>query len=117
MIDVDELKIINDTQGHPAGDELLRRTAQVLLESFRSEDMVARIGGDEFVAILPRTNAEAAHLALKRINHFLELNNKNNKPNDLKISIGMATCDQQSSLANTVKQADDRMYMDKRSKG
>jgi diguanylate cyclase (GGDEF)-like protein/PAS domain S-box-containing protein len=115
MIDVDDLKTVNDTQGHPAGDELLQRTARVLLESFRSEDMVARIGGDEFVAILPRTNAEAAQLALKRINHFLELNNKN-KPNELKISIGMATSDQQAPLAETVKKADDRMYQDKRSK-
>jgi len=117
MIDVDQLKIINDTQGHTAGDELLQRTARVLLESFRSEDMVARIGGDEFVAILPRTNVEAAHMAIKRINYFLELNNKNDKPNDLKISIGVAICDEQGSLANTVKQADDRMYQDKRSKG
>ena len=116
MIDLDELKIINDTQGHAAGDELLQRTAKVLLESFRSEDMVARIGGDEFVIILPMTNEEAAHLALKRINHFLELNNKNN-PNVLKISIGIATCDKQGSLLYTAKQADDRMYLDKRSKG
>jgi len=115
MFDVDKLKITNDTQGHPAGDELLRRTAKVLLESFRSEDMVARIGGDEFVAILPRTDVEAAHLALKRINHFLKLNNKNN-PNELKISIGMATCDQHAPLTETVKQADDRMYQGKRSK-
>ena len=115
MIDLDDLKIVNDTQGHAAGDELLQRTAKVLLESFRAEDMVARIGGDEFVVLLPKTNEEAAQSAFKRIKHFLKLNNKNN-PNVLIISIGVATCDKQGSLAKTVKQADDRMYLDKRVK-
>lgn len=115
MLDVDGLKAINDVHGHPAGDEILRRTAQVLLDSFRSEDLVARIGGDEFIVLLPRTNADDAHKALKRIHHILELNNKN-KPDILNISIGIATCEKQGSLADTVKQADDRMYLDKRSK-
>ncbi len=119
MIDVDGLKIINDTQGHAVGDELLQRLAQALQKSFRPEDMVARIGGDEFVIVLPMTKENAAHLALKRINHFLELNshNKNNNSNAIKISIGIATCDKQGSLLNTFKKADDLMYLDKRSKG
>jgi diguanylate cyclase (GGDEF)-like protein len=116
MFDVDDLKTVNDTQGHPAGDELLKRAANVLKESFRPEDMVARIGGDEYVAILPRTTKETAKLALERVKHFLERNNKNNQ-NKLRISIGIATCEKQSSLAETLKQADDRMYLDKRSKG
>jgi diguanylate cyclase (GGDEF)-like protein/PAS domain S-box-containing protein len=117
MIDVDDLKTTNDTQGHAAGDQLLQRAAQVLLLSFRAEDVVARIGGDEFAIILPTTNEAAARSALKRINHFLELNNKSQDHNDLKISIGVATCNAQGTLSETVKQADDRMYQDKQSKG
>jgi diguanylate cyclase (GGDEF)-like protein/PAS domain S-box-containing protein len=117
MIDVDDLKTTNDTQGHAAGDQLLQRAAQVLLLSFRAEDVVARIGGDEFAVILPTTNEAAAQSALKRINHFLELNNKSQDHNDLKISIGVATCNAQGTLSETVKQADDRMYQDKQSKG
>ena len=116
MIDMDGLKIINDSQGHPAGDELIKRVAKVLKESFRPEDMVARIGGDEFVVVLPMTKENAAFSALKRINHFLELNNKNNK-NNLIISVGVATCNKPGSLSGTVKKADDLMYLDKRSKG
>ena len=117
MIDVDDLKIINDTQGHAAGDIYLKRTAQVLQKCFRPEDMMARIGGDEFIVVLPTTTEEAAHSVLKRINHLVELDNKNNNPDNLIISIGIATCNKQGSLSNTVKKADDRMYLDKRSKG
>ena len=53
MVDVDHLKITNDRRGHAAGDSLLRRAAAVLRAAFRTEDVVARIGGDEFAVLLP----------------------------------------------------------------
>lgn len=112
MMDVDKLKTINDNQGHSAGDELLMRAARVFMESFRAEDMVARIGGDEFAAILPRADEAAAQLVVDRIHHFLEVNNAG-KDNMLELSIGVATCHEKGLLTATLKQADDRMYLDK----
>ncbi len=112
MMDVDKLKTINDNQGHSAGDELLMRAARVLMASFRAEDMIARIGGDEFAAILPRADETAAQLVVDRIHHFLEVNNAG-KDNMLELSIGVATCHEKCSLTATLKQADDRMYRDK----
>lgn len=66
MIDVDRFKEVNDLGGHDAGDELLRRVAQLLTEATRTEDTLARVGGDEFAWVLPETTAEEALLAVER---------------------------------------------------
>ena len=58
MIDIDYFKRINDTHGHQAGDEILRKLGQVLLEGVRGCDFLGRFGGEEFVIILPQTNSE-----------------------------------------------------------
>lgn len=59
-VDVDHFKRVNDTYGHAAGDEVLRRLAQTLQERLRGSDVVARVGGEEFVAMLPDTDLEGA---------------------------------------------------------
>jgi diguanylate cyclase (GGDEF)-like protein len=61
MIDIDDFKKINDTFGHPAGDEVLRQTGILLRRSLRVSDFVARYGGEEFTIILPRTNSAGAY--------------------------------------------------------
>lgn len=67
MLDIDHFKIFNDTYGHSAGDEVLRRLAEILNESIRLSDIACRYGGEEFVLILPDLSAEAAYDRMERL--------------------------------------------------
>jgi diguanylate cyclase (GGDEF)-like protein len=67
MIDLDHFKLVNDTYGHPIGDEALRSTARVLQREARTVDVVARYGGEEFVVMLPETQEEGAVAVAERI--------------------------------------------------
>ncbi len=67
FLDVDDLKVVNDTYGHLAGDALLREVANALTDAVRGEDVVARYGGDEFVVLLPGTPRAAANVVAQRI--------------------------------------------------
>jgi diguanylate cyclase (GGDEF)-like protein len=73
MMDVDHFKGYNDHYGHPAGDECLRRVAEVMQNSLRNPgDMVARFGGEEFIAVLPQTSLEVAMQAAERVRKAIE---------------------------------------------
>lgn len=115
MVDVDNLKKVNDHFGHAAGDELLQRVARVFINTLRSEDIFARIGGDEFVAILPATNQAEAEILQRRLFRNIAKANKN-QPVELCLSAGLATCLKGGSLAETMKKADADMYKNKRLK-
>jgi len=116
IADVDGMKAVNDSRGHAAGDELLRRAAQVLRASFRAEDVVARIGGDEFAVLLPATDAPAAQEALARVRNNLMNHNGHAQKVPSSFSIGVATGNKGCSLAEVMKEADKRMYQEKTSK-
>jgi diguanylate cyclase (GGDEF)-like protein len=112
VADVDGLKQINDRHGHAAGDELLRRAADMLKSSFRDSDAVARIGGDEFAVLLPRVDEKLCAVIRQRVTQRMERNRKADTPG-VGMSLGTATAPESSSLLEALKMADEAMYEEK----
>ncbi|WP_236685674.1 GGDEF domain-containing response regulator [Geobacter pickeringii] len=116
IADVDRLKYVNDTLGHAAGDELIISAALVLKGAFRAEDVVARIGGDEFAVLLPSADTAAVDEALHRLSTRLGSRNGSDDQLTLSMSFGVATAVKGERLEETLKLADKRMYHDKSTK-
>ena len=114
ICDVDNLKLINDRLGHDSGDKLIQRAANIIKSSFREGDMVARIGGDEFVALLPDSDNGIVNQGVQRIRETIE--NENSECNSLpiSISIGHSICTEKPLQFEALfKEADNLMYKDK----
>ena len=112
MGDINGLKIINDAFGHEKGDVLLCNIANVLKASFRSDDIVARWGGDEYVAILPKTPTKEALSILERVK--IELKRKSTKTMPLSVAFGISTKENAfKNINEVIKEAEDKMYRHK----
>ena len=120
MIDVDWFKKYNDLYGHPAGDECLRRLAQALKSTAgRAADFVARLGGEEFAALLPGTNQEGAHLVAEHMLHAvhdLDIEHADSPLGRVSVSIGISLWPSSytTETAYLIQQADRALYECKR---
>ncbi len=112
LIDIDGLKLVNDTLGHKVGDDLLISAAKIISGCFRQVDILARIGGDEFCIILPGVDRKAALAKKNRIAKAVDEYNANNPPIPLKMSVGIATFQdvQGETIYDIYQRADENMY-------
>jgi diguanylate cyclase (GGDEF)-like protein len=116
MIDLDNLKRINDRQGHRAGDAALRLVAQQLQRVVRASDVCARIGGDEFAVAMPETTIERARDVAARLRaaiHAMSLSSKS--PDRVDVSVGVAAWRPGQDWEAVYQVADADLYEDKRS--
>ncbi|HEY0474322.1 MAG TPA: GGDEF domain-containing protein [Kribbella sp.] len=116
-IDVDDLKVVNDTFGHPCGDELLQVVANLLLEQARKTDAVVRSGGDEFFVVLDQPDAKGGALLAHRIRSAVAtVASTATKPwlADISLSIGYAATAEGVPVELLIPLADRRLYEDKR---
>ncbi|MDK2980926.1 MAG: hypothetical protein PWQ55_1273 [Chloroflexota bacterium] len=117
ILDMDNLKKTNDQHGHLAGDIALQNVANLVKDCFRSDDVIARIGGDEMAVLLQGVDEDGASNARERILHAIQNHNRQN-PDDtqLSVSIGCGTTHSGQALPEVFKLADKRMYEDKERK-
>ena len=113
VVDLDELKATNDTHGHAAGDELLVAAAAALRDAVRTGDVVARVGGDEFAALLADADPAAAEAVRKRIKAACE-RWRGSREMTLRLSIGWAAPGVGETLLDAFCRADAAMYEAKR---
>lgn len=114
IVDLDDLKVVNDQLGHASGDDLLRRLGEVLSSLVDKPSHAARIGGDEFAVLLPGLDSVAGKAVVDQLFKLVDMNNQFYSQSELKISVGMATSKLGERLETTVKRADLRMYNNKR---
>ncbi|MGM0759724.1 MAG: diguanylate cyclase domain-containing protein [Thermodesulfobacteriota bacterium] len=114
VCDINGLKLINDTKGHEEGDDLLRLCAEILRVSFRQSDIIARIGGDEFVVLLPECSLKEVQEGCARIRQKIAEYQERQPEKGLSVSLGYSVIDKPPVDADLLfKRADDAMYKEK----
>lgn len=116
MLDLDHFKVVNDTLGHQAGDVVLMAVAATLRSCIRSGDTLARVGGEEFAVIAPRTTLDGAVALAERIRTSVEeqvIPVGGGRETQIKVSLGVTCCDHKCRTdvpGELVEQADRALY-------
>lgn len=114
ICDIDGLKLVNDTLGHSVGDEYLKTAATILCECFKEEDVVARVGGDEFAVLTEQTTLKELSAKASRIEKSLAIINSEQRIIPLSMSLGYTVGDgRQKDIKELYKIADNLMYREK----
>ncbi len=113
VIDLNGLKSLNDEQGHAAGDAMLRRAGEVLSKAVDQPACAARIGGDEFVILIPDGDERSVHAMVERLASLQEMNNQFYPGRALSLAVGTAVAQTGEQLEAAVQQADRAMYAQK----
>lgn len=112
-LDMNGLKEVNDEHGHPAGDTMLRRLGEVLTKAVYAPGCAARIGGDEFIVLLPGSDEYDAIAMQERIDSLLKINNQFYPGQTIHVAMGIATGHEGTNLESVVQRADAVMYVEK----
>ncbi|UTM59110.1 sensor domain-containing diguanylate cyclase [Photobacterium sp. CCB-ST2H9] len=118
FFDLNKFKTINDQWGHQAGDHALKDFAMLISQSFRSSDLFARVGGDEFVVLYTGMEEEETRKAIHRFERSVdEFNRNQHRPYQLSFSVGLYTLPpgRRMNLEDILAKADSRMYLSKKS--
>lgn len=116
VIDIDHLKRINDNYGHVAGDELIKKVVKEIKLSIRETDYIFRMGGDEFLLVLPQTKLSEGQLLLERVHHKIHQKTIFGEPIDFSFGLAMSELDNERSIHKLLQIADDKMYEQKNQK-
>lgn len=112
LIDIDHFKIVNDTYGHHIGDLTLIALTNLIQKDLRVNDIFARWGGEEFIILLPRTNADAAYIKAQEIRTMVESNIDNELPS-ITVSIGVTEMNDSDTTKTCLKRVDKALYLAK----
>lgn len=113
ILDLDHFKNVNDTWGHLVGDELLKHTAQILIQNIRSSDLLIRYGGEEFVIVMPGTSLYGALESLEKIRYIIE-NSNHPITGKQTVSVGVAELKRSESFEKWYERADEALYRAKK---
>jgi diguanylate cyclase (GGDEF)-like protein len=110
IVDIDHFKKINDTLGHLTGDDVLKEIATIIKSTVRSNDLVFRFGGEEFIILFPETNLENANIVMQRIRTVIESHSFMGVPWKVTASGGFTTLSDADSPDSMLKRSDELLY-------